>query len=153
MTEPRRQPLEVLNPNDKVAQLRRELADKPSDPPRFLPHSLRTTPNAAHTTPLQLSIETQVVEALRTIFDPEIPLNIYDLGLIYEIDVDALGNVRVHMTLTAPGCPVAGSLVAEVERKVEVIAEVKSANVDLVWDPPWAKDMLSEEAKLTLGLF
>jgi FeS assembly SUF system protein len=94
----------------------------------------------------------KVIGAIRTVYDPEIPVNIYDLGLIYRIDVTDDAKVAVKMTLTAPGCPVAGSMPAEVEAKIENIAEVKSAQVELVWDPPWTKDRMSEAAMLELNL-
>jgi FeS assembly SUF system protein len=97
-------------------------------------------------------IEGKVIEALREVYDPEIPLNIYELGLIYEVKVEPDHSVQIKMTLTAPACPVAGSLPGEVERKVESIPEVKSANVELVWDPPWSRDRMSEAALLQLGM-
>lgn len=97
-------------------------------------------------------VEAQVIEALRTCFDPEIPVNIYDLGLVYKIEVDPYGVVNIQMTLTAPGCPVAGSLPAEVEAKVKAVSGVKDAKVELVWDPPWTPDRMSEAAKLELGM-
>jgi len=87
------------------------------------------------------------------VFDPEIPVNIYELGLIYDIEIDPENNVHIRMTLTAPGCPVAGTLPGDVEKRVEAIPEVKSATVDLVWDPPWDRDMMSETAMLTLGMY
>lgn len=93
-----------------------------------------------------------VVEVLRTIFDPEIPVNIYDLGLIYELDADEAGKVVVRMTLTAPGCPVAQSFPGEVEGKLYTVTGVNEAIVDLVWDPPWTQDRMTEAAKLQLGL-
>jgi FeS assembly SUF system protein len=102
-------------------------------------------------TPRQREIEIKVIGALRGIFDPEIPVNIYDLGLIYEIRVDETDAVSVKMTLTAPACPVAGSLPGEVEAKIEAIPEVRSANVELVWEPAWSKDRMSESAMLDLG--
>lgn len=94
----------------------------------------------------------KVIEALREIYDPEIPVNIYELGLIYDIAVQPDKSVKIKMTLTAPACPVAGSLPGEVERKVEAIPEVKSADVELVWEPPWSRDLMSEAALLTLGM-
>jgi FeS assembly SUF system protein len=97
-------------------------------------------------------IEGTVIEALREVYDPEIPLNIYELGLIYEVKVEPDHSVQIKMTLTAPACPVAGSLPGEVERKVETIPEVKSANVELVWEPPWSRDRMSEAALLQLGM-
>lgn len=97
-------------------------------------------------------IEGKVIEALREVYDPEIPLNIYELGLIYDVKVEPDRSVQIKMTLTAPACPVAGSLPGEVERKVESIPEVKSANVELVWDPPWSRDRMSEAALLQLGM-
>jgi FeS assembly SUF system protein len=97
-------------------------------------------------------IEGKVIEALREVYDPEIPLNIYELGLIYDVKVAPDRSVQIKMTLTAPACPVAGSLPGEVERKIEAIPEVKSANVELVWDPPWSRDRMSEAALLQLGM-
>jgi FeS assembly SUF system protein len=99
------------------------------------------------------SIEEQVIDTLRTVYDPEIPVNVYELGLIYGIQVNPGGEVIVRMTLTSPGCPVAGSLPPEVEQKVLAIAGVQSARVDLVWDPPWNPGMMSDAAKLQLGMF
>ena len=96
-------------------------------------------------------IEEEIVKALKTVYDPEIPVNIYDLGLIYAIDVDALKNVRVDMTFTAPNCPLADFIIEDVRQKVEGIAEVHSAHINLVFEPEWNKDMMSEEAKLELG--
>jgi FeS assembly SUF system protein len=98
-------------------------------------------------------IRADVIEALKTCYDPEIPVDIYELGLIYEIEIGDGGSVAVKMTLTSPACPVAGSLPGEVEGKVRSVAGVKDASVELVWDPPWDKDMMSEEAQLTLGFF
>ncbi len=98
-------------------------------------------------------LDRQVIDVLKTIFDPEIPVNIYDLGLIYKVEVDVEGNVAVQMTLTAPGCPVAESMPVEVAAKIETIPGVVRAKVDIVWEPAWHKDMLSEEAKLTLGFY
>ncbi|HZL38356.1 MAG TPA: SUF system Fe-S cluster assembly protein [Tepidisphaeraceae bacterium] len=97
-------------------------------------------------------IEGKVIEALREIFDPEIPVNIYELGLIYKIDVEPDHTVHIKMTLTAPACPVAGSLPGEVETRVQAVPEVKSADVELVWEPPWSRDLMSEAALLTLGM-
>ena len=99
-----------------------------------------------------LAIEAQVIEVLCTCFDPEIPVNIYDLGLIYEINVDAFRSVRIKMTLTSPGCPAAQSLPVEVTSKVQAIPSVKAAKVDVVWDPPWNPSKMSETAKLQLGM-
>ncbi len=96
-------------------------------------------------------LEEKVIEVIKTCFDPEIPVNIFELGLIYEINIDDESNVHLKMTLTSPACPVAGSLPPEVENKVKNIPDVKSARVELVWNPPWDKDMMSEAAKLDLG--
>jgi FeS assembly SUF system protein len=93
-----------------------------------------------------------VVAALREIFDPEIPVNIYDLGLIYGVDVSAEGSVMVTMTLTTPHCPVAESMPAEVELRVEAVPGVRDAEVNLVWDPPWDPHKMSDDAKLELGM-
>ena len=92
-----------------------------------------------------------VVDACRTVFDPEIPVNIYDLGLIYTIDINAENDVNVTMTLTAPGCPVAGEMPGWVVDAVEPLAGVKSVNVDMTFDPQWGMEMMSDEARLELG--
>jgi FeS assembly SUF system protein len=91
-------------------------------------------------------------EALKKCFDPEIPVNIYELGLVYSVDASPEGVVNVKMTLTAPACPVAGTLPGEVEAKVKAVAGVKDAKVELVWDPPWTADMMSRVAKVMLGM-
>ena len=97
--------------------------------------------------------EAQIVKALSTVFDPEIPVNIYELGLIYEIIVDQSNVVGIRMTLTAPACPAAQVLPAEVARKVGEIAGVTDVKVDVVWDPPWTRERMSDAAKLQLGMF
>ncbi|MEM9781707.1 MAG: SUF system Fe-S cluster assembly protein [Pseudomonadota bacterium] len=93
-----------------------------------------------------------VVEACRTVFDPEIPVNIYDLGLIYSIRIDEESNVAIDMTLTAPGCPVAGEMPGWVADAVEPLSGVKTVEVHMVWEPPWGMDRLTEDARLELGL-
>jgi FeS assembly SUF system protein len=93
------------------------------------------------------------VEVLHTVYDPEIPVNIFELGLVYDLDVSEAGAVTIRMTLTSPACPVAGSLPGEVEAKVKALAGVTAAKVDLVWDPPWTPERMSEAAKLQLGFF
>ncbi len=93
-----------------------------------------------------------LIEALKTVYDPEIPVNIYDLGLIYGIEIDSLKNVTVRMTLTAPSCPVAEQLPIDVEQKCRAVPGVAQVKVDLVWDPPWNREMMSEAARLQLGL-
>lgn len=100
-----------------------------------------------------LAIEAEVIEALRTVYDPEIPVNVYEMGLIYEIDVDEYGAVDIEMTLTSPACPVAGSLPGEVEAKARQVDGVSDVHVELVWNPPWSMDRMSEEARLELGFF
>ncbi len=94
----------------------------------------------------------RVIDALRSIHDPEIPLNIYDLGLIYRADVDDAGEVKVEMTLTSPGCPVAGVLVREAHDKVRKLPGVTRVRTELVWEPAWTRDRMSDAAKLALGL-
>lgn len=100
-----------------------------------------------------VALNDKIVERMRTVYDPEIPVNIYDLGLIYEVKVEPSGDVCVKMTLTAPGCPAAGTLPGEVEDKITVIPGVKNVKVDVVWEPMWDKNMMSEAAKLQLGFF
>jgi FeS assembly SUF system protein len=99
-----------------------------------------------------LKIEEEIVKALKTVYDPEIPVNIYDLGLIYNVDIDDDGNVGIEMTFTAPNCPAADFIIEDVRQKIESIDGVKSAQVNLVFEPEWNKDMMTEEAKLELGL-
>ena len=94
-----------------------------------------------------------VVEALKSVYDPEIPVNIYELGLIYSVNIDDAGKVEIEMTLTSPACPVAGTLPPEVEGKVRSIPGVSECVVKVVWDPPWGMNMMSEEAKLQLNLY
>lgn len=102
--------------------------------------------------PTDAPLKDKVIAALRNVYDPEIPLNLYDLGLIYDIDIDAHKVVSINMTLTTPHCPVAESMPGRVECAVNEIDEVTDVDVRLVWDPPWDKDRMSDEAKLTLGL-
>lgn len=97
-------------------------------------------------------LKEEIIDALKTVYDPEIPVNIFDLGLIYDIKLDAEGEVDIDMTLTAPGCPVAQTFPGQVEDVVRAVPGVKDAHVELVWDPPWTQDLMSEEAKLELGL-
>ena len=96
-------------------------------------------------------LEEKIINALKTCYDPEIPVDIFELGLIYEIRIDEDANATILMTLTSPACPVAGSLPGEVQSKVNDVAGVKNAKVELVWNPPWEKDMMSEVAKVELG--
>ena len=106
-------------------------------------------PDAARTQALKPAI----LDAIRTVFDPEIPVNIFELGLIYDVLVDANGVAGVRMTLTAPGCPAAQSLPVEVAGKVKAVEGVTDVKVDVVWDPPWTKDRMSDAAKLQLGMW
>lgn len=98
------------------------------------------------------ALKEKVIAALRTVYDPEIPVNIYDLGLIYGLDIGADGQVNIEMTLTAPGCPVAQSFPGTVEGSVRQVEDVSEAHVELVWDPPWTQDRMTDEVKLQLGL-
>jgi len=98
------------------------------------------------------ALRERVIEQLRTVFDPEIPVNIYELGLIYEVNVDDAGQVGIRMTLTSPMCPAAEQLPPEVETKARGVAGVRSVQLDLVWDPPWNSSMMSDAARLDLGM-
>lgn len=100
---------------------------------------------------MSMELENKIVNMLKTIYDPEIPVDVYELGLIYEVRINQVNEVDIDMTLTSPNCPVAESLPKEVEDKVKSIEEVSEARVHIVFDPPWDKDMMSEEAKLELG--
>jgi FeS assembly SUF system protein len=140
-TSSKRVPLETMD--DHPAQ--------PGNPPVPAPEPDPAPP--ADLTPEQVEeLEKQIVAVLCTCFDPEIPVNIYELGLIYNIDVKPSGAVAIAMTLTSPACPVAGSLPPEVQSKLRGIPGVTSAKVDVVWEPPWDKDRMSEAAKLQLGI-
>jgi len=99
------------------------------------------------------SLKDDVIAVLKNIYDPEIPVNIYDLGLIYGVDVNESGGVRVAMTLTAPACPVAAMLPKQVEQRIRALPGVTEARVDLVWDPPWTPERMSQEARRRLGFF
>ena len=111
------------------------------------------TPKPSDTPFDPTEVEEGIVEALKTVFDPEIPVNIYELGLIYDIDIQEPGDVHIKMTLTSPMCPVAGSLPGEVQSKVAAVSGVAAVDVELVWDPAWNPSMMSEAARLQLGMF
>jgi FeS assembly SUF system protein len=113
--------------------------DKPSSP-------------QADPLPSDAPLEERVIAALCACYDPEIPVNIYELGLIYDLQIDPSGAVSIRMTLTSPACPVAGALPADVQSRVQAVPGVTSAKVELVWDPPWEMSRMSEEARLQLGL-
>jgi FeS assembly SUF system protein len=98
------------------------------------------------------ALKQKIIECLQTIYDPEIPVNIYELGLIYEVDVLPINNIQIVMTLTAPGCPAAQSLPIEVDQKLRQIEGVNDVHVSVTWNPPWNKSMMSEEAQLELGM-
>jgi FeS assembly SUF system protein len=115
-------------------------AAAPAEPP-FSPDPLNS-----------LKFRPLIAEALSKVFDPEIPVNIYELGLIYDIDVDSAANVLVRMTLTAPACPAAQTIPVDVQRRVKEVEGIGDVKVDVVWDPPWTRDRMSEAAKLQLGM-
>jgi FeS assembly SUF system protein len=100
-----------------------------------------------------LTLQPALVEAVSKVFDPEIPVNIYELGLIYNLDVDSNNNVQVRMTLTAPACPAAQTIPIDVERRVREVPGINDVKVAVVWDPPWTRDKMSEAAKLSLGMY
>jgi FeS assembly SUF system protein len=100
-----------------------------------------------------MTLKDRIIDAIKTIYDPEIPVNIWEVGLVYEVNVDDDGNARIVMTLTSPMCPVAESLPPEVEEKTAAVEGVASSKVEVVWDPPWTPDMMSEAARLELGFF
>lgn len=122
---------------------KREIDDKP----------IINKPGQGQAIASSASLEDKVIAAIQGIYDPEIPVNIYDLGLIYTIAINEKAEVSVTMTLTAPACPVAGTLPGQVENTINAIEGVADANVELVWDPPWHKELMTDEARLTLGLF
>ena len=121
----------------------------PPDAPAPTTESAGLVADAARTDELK----PRILDAIRTVFDPEIPVNILELGLIYDVIVDAAGVAGIRMTLTAPGCPAAQALPVEVAEKARSVPGVTDAKVDVVWDPPWTKDRMSEAAKLQLGMW
>jgi FeS assembly SUF system protein len=121
----------------------------PADLPAPRTEATGVVADAARTEALKPAI----LDAIRTVFDPEIPVNIMELGLVYDVWVDAAGVAGIRMTLTAPGCPAAQSLPVEVAHKVKAVPGVSDAKVDVVWDPPWTKDRMSDAAKLQLGMW
>jgi len=100
-----------------------------------------------------IALQDKVIEVLRSCYDPEIPVNIYELGLVYETKVETTGEVNIKMPLTAPNCPAAGSLPAEIQEKVKAVPGVASVKVDVVWDPPWDPSKMTDAARLQLGMF
>lgn len=115
--------------------------------------SMPSEPQAAMNVSELVALHDRIIEKLRTCYDPEIPVNIYDLGLIYDVKVLPTGQVNVRMTLTSPACPAAGTLPGEVEDKITVLPGVTGVKVDVVWEPTWDKSMMSEAARLQLGFF
>jgi FeS assembly SUF system protein len=101
----------------------------------------------------RIALQDKVIEALRTCYDPEIPVNIYELGLIYEVNVESSGEVNIRMTLTTPNCPAAASLPLEVEGKVKALPQVTGVKLEIVWEPPWDPSKMTEAARLQLGMF
>ncbi len=124
---------------------------KPAGPEATPPPAPASGSDPIHCTP-NPDLREEVIDVLHTCYDPEIPVDIYELGLVYGIDVTPEGAVTIQMTLTSPACPVAESLPPEVEQKVRTVPGVTSAKVELVWEPPWGKHLLSESARLTLGM-
>ncbi len=117
-------------------------------------NAARETPPVGDPDPAQIAaLQSKIVEVIKTVYDPEIPVDIYELGLIYDIIVDAERRVLVKMTLTSPACPSAQQIPSEVRYKIKAIPEVTDAWVDIVWEPPWSKERMSEAAKLSLGFF
>jgi FeS assembly SUF system protein len=127
--------------------------EMPPAPPPVIEALPGKPPLAQQLTPEQIEdVKNHVIEALHKCFDPEIPVNIYELGLIYDILVAPTGAIHVNMTLTSPGCPVAGTLPGDVQRRIVPLENVTSVKVDVVWDPPWTPARMSEAAKLQLGI-
>jgi FeS assembly SUF system protein len=145
--------LPVLPSGGKVDQLRREATSNAAAAIDSLVTSKQDPSTPASPPSLRMKLlEGKIIAAISKVYDPEIPVNVYELGLIYGIDIADDNSVTVRMTLTAPGCPVAGSLPREVEKQVESVDEVKEAEVVLVWEPAWDKSRMSEAAMLQLGL-
>ena len=136
--------------NDRIIPLADAPAPQAQNPEPESPAAQAAfTPNPLNT----LTMKPLLVEAVSKVFDPEIPVNIYELGLVYDLDVDSANNVQVRMTLTAPACPAAQTIPVEVERRVREVPGVNDVQVAIVWDPPWTRDKMSDMAKLTLGMY
>lgn len=150
-------PLPVLPHSNKVEELKQQLAAPQSTQTqqneRAVPTPGSSESSASPTASIQKKLlEAKIIEAIRTVYDPEIPINIYELGLIYKIDIADDNSVKVDMTLTAPGCPVAGTLPMEVANRIKAVEGVADAEVFLVWEPTWDKSRMSEAALLELGM-
>ncbi|MCA9755704.1 MAG: SUF system Fe-S cluster assembly protein [Candidatus Eisenbacteria bacterium] len=139
---------ESVPPSSPAEPVRSAQSDDPTTP-----NSNTSSPESYEPTREDLALRERIVQAMKTVYDPEIPVNIYDLGMVYEIEVQGASKVLVTMTLTSPACPVAGTLPGEVEEKVNEVEGVREGKVELVWDPPWTPDRMSESAKLELGMF
>ena len=140
-------PPSAQNPENGAAP-----SDKPQPSPDASTAQAAEAPFTAD--PLNtLKFKPLLVDAVSKVFDPEIPVNIYELGLVYDLDVDNASNVQVRMTLTAPACPAAQTIPLDVERRIREVPGVNNVKVDVVWDPPWTREMMSEVAKLTLGMY
>jgi len=139
--------------NDSTSERIIPIADAPAPQPQT--ETAAAAPTGAFTPdPLNtLKYRSLIIEAVSKVFDPEIPVNIYELGLVYDIDVDSAANVSIRMTLTAPACPAAQTIPIDVERRVREVAGVNDVKVAVVWDPPWTRDRMSEVAKLALGMY
>ncbi len=150
--QPAKLRLAVLPSSGKAEQLRAE--QSPERPPSSRPAvgAESITPNQEPLNPTQQALLQRVIETLQTVYDPELPVNIYELGLIYAVTIDPQLAASVKMTLTAPGCPVAGTLPGQIQQKIAAIEGITAAKVELVWDPPWDKSRMSEAAMLELGL-
>lgn len=135
--------------NSQVNIAANHTAERPIAPDPAAPGA--TPESAPAPTPAGETVHDRVVQMLQTIFDPEIPINIYEMGLIYDLNVNTDGDVVISMTLTSPTCPVAESLPPEVEAKVGSVEGVRTVKVDLTWEPPWTPERMSEAAKLELG--
>ena len=133
-------------PENSAEQSSSVVAANPADSEAAEPNPFATLENAAALT------QERLIDALKTIYDPEIPVNIYDLGLIYDVSIRDDGEVDIMMTLTTPGCPVAHTFPSMVEGTLLAVEGVNACHVEIVWDPPWSQDMMSEAARLQLGL-
>ena len=139
--------------SDSVPERVIPLADVPAPAPQTAEEPAAAPASAFVRDPLNsMKFQPQMVEAVSKVFDPEIPVNIYELGLIYDMDVDSAANAKIRMTLTAPACPAAQTIPVDVERRVREVAGLNDVKVEVVWDPPWTRDRMSEAAKLSLGM-
>ncbi len=146
------QPIQTASEPDTDSESSTPMLDIQTETPESTPVSMIEPSPETITAPVNEELKKQVIAALKTVYDPEIPVNIYDIGLIYDIDLSTPGRAGIEMTLTSPNCPEAEAIPVNVEKAIKKIEGIETVQVDIVWEPPWTPDQLSEAAKLELGM-